>query len=548
MWGDASVLGHGAAKMNPLRWSSRKDYEATAQELQQVGSDELSRPVEMRFFEEQTGSGRQTCVSQHFRNVSEAIARLRSGLARPAAHPDLAGPSSDGSTQSSSEAALQSTNTVTAGILEKRGQWRNEWACRFFVMREDRIDYFLNPPEVMSETNIEERRGFIALSQASPVSEDQRPYCIRIGNELLCCASAAEQRAWISTINAAAAAARARVETQEVPEVQKSPLEAAHLVLVVPEQQPRHINWNEVQSVDLPDPQSSVTVLFLACQDPGSTASGAQAMCQVPLHQVRDGQAVFPIQLLSSATIANSDQNLCINVSSNSLVTTKAEQNLVPFAACVLAAALLLAGSSNAALLCVALVAGLLLREARAAPLSAGRRQVSFAASGVEVGSSQAVGPSTAVATSNAVSQQPRWVGQWRLDKSCSESYDPVLSDLGVSWPLRKAADAANSIMIISLAPTSVKIHIKLWVSIFEELPLDGSWATKPCPPGSRTIKGNCRVCLTKQSENEIEMLTEFPDGNGQLRDTLLVAEDGQSFTRVVVRGALKVTRVFRRE
>eukprot|EP00930_Biecheleria_cincta_P069158 TRINITY_DN56934_c0_g1_i1.p1 TRINITY_DN56934_c0_g1~~TRINITY_DN56934_c0_g1_i1.p1 ORF type:complete len:554 (-),score=104.19 TRINITY_DN56934_c0_g1_i1:9-1670(-) len=547
MWGDASVVGHGAAKMNPLRWSSRKSHEATTQELQQLGLDERVRPVEMRFFEEQVGSGRQTCVSQHFRDVSEAIARLSSPLTRTVDHSDPARPSSfDSSAQSSSsEAAPQVTNTVKAGILEKQGQWRKEWACRFFVMREDRIDYFLNPPEVMSEENIEQRRGFIPVSQASPLAEDQRPYCIRIGNELLSCTSAAEQRAWISTINAAVAAkaqaARPRAEFRKLPEAQKSPLEATQLVLVEPDQQPRTINWNEVLSVDLPTPQSSVTILFLACQEHGSAASGAQAMCQVPLHQVQYGRAVFPIQLLSGEPIANSDQNLRIQVSSNSLVTAKAEQSLLPFAACVLAAALLLAGSSHAALLCVVLIAGLLLREAWAAPLSMGRRQVSIVLSGVE-------GSTLQVAGHTRAAQQPRWVGQWRLDKSCSESYDPVLADLGVSWPIRKAADAANSVMTISLTPTSVKVHIKIWVSVSEELPLDGSWATKPCPPGSRILKGNCQVCLTKRSENEMEMLTEFPDGYGQLRDTLTVSEDGRSFTRVVVRGALKVTRVFRRE
>eukprot|EP00747_Dinoflagellata_sp_TGD_P076390 gnl/TRDRNA2_/TRDRNA2_159131_c1_seq2.p1 gnl/TRDRNA2_/TRDRNA2_159131_c1~~gnl/TRDRNA2_/TRDRNA2_159131_c1_seq2.p1 ORF type:complete len:107 (+),score=19.03 gnl/TRDRNA2_/TRDRNA2_159131_c1_seq2:45-365(+) len=98
--------------------------------------------------------------------------------------------------------------------------------------------------------------------------------------------------------------------------------------------------------------------------------------------------------------------------------------------------------------------------------------------------------------------------------------------------------------------------NLMLWaVSVEDQFRLDGSWEEKPMPAGSR-FKGTCRVRLAKNTLNELEICTEFPENNGSLRDTLTVAENGESFTRVVVRydpprladGEIMVTRVFRRE
>merc|ERR1712094_18311 len=59
-----------------------------------------------------------------------------------------------------------------------------------------------------------------------------------------------------------------------------------------------------------------------------------------------------------------------------------------------------------------------------------------------------------------------RWVGKWALDKSCSQKYEPIMADLGVSWVLRKAADSANSTMDISTTASHVKIVAKVYVTL----------------------------------------------------------------------------------
>merc|ERR1712151_312773 len=109
---------------------------------------------------------------------------------------------------------------------------------------------------------------------------------------------------------------------------------------------------------------------------------------------------------------------------------------------------------------------------------------------------------------------------------------------MGVNYLIRKAADAIKSTLIISVSASDVTILVKTLVTVEDCIPLDGSWATKDVPPGGR-MKGQMRVRLTKNSERELEMYSEFPDGEGDLRDTLTVSEDGNSFTRVVVRGEL---------
>lgn len=180
----------------------------------------------------------------------------------------------------------------------------------------------------------------------------------------------------------------------------------------------------------------------------------------------------------------------------------------------------------------------LLYMQAHKAAAAPPKRQVTFSAQRLEEASS-ALGSALASAA-------PRWVGRWKLDKTCSQLYAPILEDMGVHYLIRKAADAANSILTITTDQRNVNIHLKIWVSVEDCIPLDGGWTSKPVPPGAK-MKGECRVRLTKNTDTELEMYTEFPPGFGDLRDTLTVHADGQSFTRVVVRGNLSVTRVFRK-
>lgn len=140
----------------------------------------------------------------------------------------------------------------------------------------------------------------------------------------------------------------------------------------------------------------------------------------------------------------------------------------------------------------------------------------------------------------------PLWVGKWKLDKSCSELFEPILSSLGVNYLLRKAADMSSSTMSISLSTTHIKCQVDSFVVMREELPLDGSEVEVSLPTGTRT-RGKCRKRLTKSSTFEMEMLTDLPEGEGQLQETLTVSEDKESLVRKTVRETLEVKRVFRR-
>eukprot|EP00931_Biecheleriopsis_adriatica_P055688 TRINITY_DN32983_c0_g1_i1.p1 TRINITY_DN32983_c0_g1~~TRINITY_DN32983_c0_g1_i1.p1 ORF type:complete len:418 (-),score=82.74 TRINITY_DN32983_c0_g1_i1:19-1230(-) len=141
----------------------------------------------------------------------------------------------------------------------------------------------------------------------------------------------------------------------------------------------------------------------------------------------------------------------------------------------------------------------------------------------------------------------PLWVGTWKLDKARSEPYAPILSSIGVNFFLRKAADMANSTMTINISETHVKYRVDVFVTVEEELPIDGAPVEVQLPAGSR-MSGACLRRLTQCTERVLEMLTDFPDGEGQLLDTLTVSEDGNTFERKVVRGELQVSRVFTRE
>jgi len=138
----------------------------------------------------------------------------------------------------------------------------------------------------------------------------------------------------------------------------------------------------------------------------------------------------------------------------------------------------------------------------------------------------------------------PQWCGRWVLDKACSDCMEPLLSDLGVNYILRKAADAANTMMTIRVSRTHVNINLKIWISVEDSIPLDGSWTTKPVPRGGK-YRGTCRVRLTRISHTELEMLSKFDD-DSEIRDTLSMLADGASFLRVMSRGDRTVKRIFR--
>ena len=77
----------------------------------------------------------------------------------------------------------------------------------------------------------------------------------------------------------------------------------------------------------------------------------------------------------------------------------------------------------------------------------------------------------------------PRWVGRWKLDRACSEKYEPILADLGVGFIFRKAVDTAKTTLTISTTATHMNFNLQLWAfNIEEEFPLDGSWDVKPVP------------------------------------------------------------------
>jgi len=257
------------------------------------------------------------------------------------------------------------------------------------------------------------------------------------------------------------------------------------------------------------------------------------------LFTAKCGNVDLPVQPLipgSAAAVGLDQYRLSVRVHANEALDahTSLMRSPVSIVLCVVFALLASGGIEMAMVAAATALALFIMRPDPAHP----RRQIAFSVERLDIGS--APDPAALV-----ISQNPRWVGRWRLDKSCSEKYDPILADMGVNYVLRKAADSIKSVLIISISAFHVTILVKTLVTVEDCIPIDGSWATKPVPPGSR-MKGELRVRLTKASESELEMYTVFPEGD--LRDTLLVHEDGNSFTRTVVRGDLCVTRVFRRE
>jgi len=399
-------------------------------------------------------------------------------------------------------------------------------------MRADRIDYYLMPP-IIDDEDDEARRGSIALCKATPAEEPGRPFCIRIGAELLSCRTQAEQNRWIDAVNQAAEALSLsmprspdRIDifaAEFLPGMQLVMLRPDGLVEMVKQREPSTVLLSGADSIvsilhfDEPHHATSGSFTRTKSSEAFVGTRGAHALSTLSLVGCTSGdEIVFPVQPLASLQCltgrhCESQWRLHVRVLSDELVLSLAM---------------------------IVLVGGMLVMETQRPHVGKTQRRVTFIVD--RVSKNDAVPGALFTST-------PKWVGQWMLDKACSESYDPILADLGVMYIVRKAADAANSVLTISLSPTDVTIHVKIWVSVEDCIPLDGSPAVKPVPPGSK-MKGRCTVRLTKCTDTEFEMLTTFPAGNGELRDTLVVHEDGESFTRVVVRGDLSVTRVFRRK
>jgi len=444
---------------------------------------------------------------------------------------------------------------MLAGTLEKRARWRREWRSRFCVLREDRIDYFLQPPAILDdELASDEVRGSISLHGAIPTQEPGRAHCLRVGGVLLSCANHAEQQRWLSAILEAA--------SKSIPDQQPSlarqfsdELEEPPLLLIPSTGPMREVSWHERQRVECPAAESTVNILLLDSSGssfsaggsfcstggggPASVAAGdsggARACCQMPLFMARCGKVDFPVKPLIPGS-GLEQHRLFVHVHVNEFVDTRLSLLRSPICImlCVVLA-LLASGSAELSMVATAMTLVLFVMGPDRAPR---KRQVEFSVERLDTRAATAPAMLTDL-------QNPKWVGRWRLDKSCSEKYEPILADMGVNYVLRKAADSIKSGLVISLSESHVTILVKTLVTVEDNIPRDGSWTTKPVPPGSR-MKGELRVRLTKASESELEMYTVFPEGD--LRDTLLVHEDGNSFTRTVVRGELSVTRVFRRE
>lgn len=441
---------------------------------------------------------------------------------------------------------------MLAGTLEKRARWRKEWRSRFCVMRHDRIDYYLQTPAIVDDGNCEQARGSISLYDAAAVEEPGRPHCIRVGDVLLSCRSHAEQQRWLSTILGATnqnPSSSARPQRHSISDGPEEP----PLLLLLPDGLHQTLPWHEATTVAFPAGEVAVTVLFLdASGSSGSSGSSAEshsarALCRLRLSDIFTSEATFPVEPLmplreGMCRSATYGRALRIRVHANKLPGTLASRSPLfsPAPICLCAALAFLTAGSLAFGKLLVLVGLFLLITQHWWSRTPHQRRLTFSVERLESNAPLVQAPL-------GLSSVPLWVGRWRLDKACSEKYEPILIDMGVNYLLRKAADAVKSALIISVTSSHVTIHVKTLVAVEDCIPLDGSWTTKPVPPGGR-MKGQLRVRLTKVNTSELEMYSEFPDGEGDLRDTLTVHQDGNSFTRKVVRGELSVTRVFRRE
>jgi len=472
-----------------------------------------------------------------------------------------------------SSSSLAMAPPLLAGTLEKQSKWRKEWVPRFMVLHADRVDYYLSAPAIVDGDNIQGRRGFFPVLEVCAVEELGRPHCISVGGELLSCHSEAEQQRWLEQLTIAAGNTQGTqgrpswsspgssfvqvlsLAQSHSPAPAQPPFQASnHFVVLLPDGQARELQLHQQTTVEL-SPPGILTALLL---DEGSAAAAAtRAFCTMPLCDKNVSDFTFPVHQLAKSA-ATGQWRLGVRVHGHRVLVGSANLRPVVIGLLSLTLALLCAGNLVVSAIAVIVSAGLLeFERLRGHDSQTARQEVTFSVETVHaLPVSAPIGRSRTSScdsesgrrlsgsqTSSLCATMPAWVGNWRLDKTCSERYDDILADLGVNFMLRKLADAANSEMIITLTATHVVIHVKIWVSVWDEVPVDGSWTVKPVPPGSK-YKGNCRLRIVAKTDTSLETISEFVDGTS-LRDTLEVAEDGESFTRTVVRGDLTCKRVF---
>jgi len=191
--------------------------------------------------------------------------------------------------------------------LEKQSRWRKEWSERFFVMDEDCIRYFVSPPAFLEDT-AEESRGTLYLAGlvAEAAQDAGRPYCIRLGRDLLSCKTEPEQRRWLQAINAAAGAGDTQHTGREPVLQRKSSVSSAdkepNLFLVHPDGHHQVVSWRQPVSVHLA-PSSCALMLILDASIENSS-SASQALCRLPLSKYQPGtSASFPVEFLGGESM-----------------------------------------------------------------------------------------------------------------------------------------------------------------------------------------------------------------------------------------------------
>jgi len=480
------------------------------------------------------------------------------------------------------EASRTARGMLLAGTLEKRSQWKKKWNHRFCVVWRGHIDYFLHAPKHMEEVYEAEdtRRGTILLcSEGLAVSEPGRPFCINVSGELLSCINEEEQQRWLNVISMAAkswacgpgpgplSALLALPASADVADDLLPQAEELSLQLLPSEEPPRRLGWQEKTSVLLTGKHSAPTLLVL--DRSGTTAA---AFCRLDFHGVPTGEAAFPLmtaggsptklrldaQILSSEMMGESTKPGSSIIGEGVSLTC-----LLGVLALALSCAVL--GKANACSFVTVLAMVFVLLEIRIVgspkvhPHEESQKEITFMVERLTAGIEATVPHSLGICSEAQISPSapldhlefrptlvsPRWLGLWKLDKARSDKYEPVFADMSVNFLIRKAADAKVSYLDISKSDTHLTILVKSLVNVEDSIPLDGSWVSKPVPTGSK-MRGMCRLCLTKCTDSELEMYTEFPEGWGVLRDTLAVADDGQSFSRRIARSdTLAITRYF---
>jgi len=141
---------------------------------------------------------------------------------------------------------------------------------------------------------------------------------------------------------------------------------------------------------------------------------------------------------------------------------------------------------------------------------------------------------------------EPLWIGRWKLDKSCSDPYEPILAELGITYLLRKAIDAKTSTLQIECKDSAVVLTVTNLVTVVDVLPMDGSHILRPVPPGAK-VKGTMKVRLVSHTPTELVLSSELPEGEGELVDVTTIHEGGAWLSRRTKLGQTEVTRVFRR-